>query len=145
MKKTGSGIHDKHPGSATLMSTTLKFIVPKFLIPVPTCYYLKHCCFRQKNSLLAVGKNLAQLPDGEEGVCPAFRKRTRSLSPGREEEGGLLNKLSRTRSVGREPDQLAACSSLIQLGQVRTPPPQGCGSGSGIQIRIQEGKNDPQK
>ncbi len=82
-----------------------------------------HCCFRQKNSLLAVGKNLAQLPDGEEGVCPALRKRTRSLSPGREEEEGLLNKLSRTRSVGREPDQLAACSSLIQLGQVRTPPP----------------------
>ena len=63
-------------------------------------------------------------------VVAAPRKRTRSLSGDRSNgwggESDLVHKLSRTRSVGREPDQLlqqqqqqlAACSSLIQLGQV---------------------------
>ena len=63
-------------------------------------------------------------------VVAAPRKRTRSLSGDRSNGWGgdsdLVHKLSRTRSVGREPDQLlqqqqqqlAACSSLIQLGQV---------------------------
>ncbi len=72
---------------------------------------------RQKNSLLALGKNLAQLPDRDEGgdaVRAALEpptKRARSLSGdcAREEP-----KLRRTMSVGRE----GSATSLLELGEV---------------------------
>ena len=72
---------------------------------------------RRKNSLLAMGKNLAQLPDRDEAgdarraVLEPSTKRARSLSgdSSREEP-----KLRRTMSVGRE----GTSTSLIELGEV---------------------------
>ena len=83
---------------------------------------------RQKNSLLAVGKNLAQLPDrdeaGESGRGgPTFvrGKRGRSLSGEQcynvvDTAGGDAKQLMRTRSVGR--GELGVTTSLLELGQV---------------------------
>ena len=64
---------------------------------------------RQKNSLLAIGKNLAQLPDEATSAGDMSRKkRTRSLSGDRLTGG----KLVRTRSVG------GSVTSLLELGEV---------------------------
>jgi len=76
---------------------------------------------RQKNSLLAVGKNLASLPDRDDSLDSmrlngATMKRARSLSGDRQEQFNMDNiKLQRTRSVGREG---LAVTSLLELGEV---------------------------
>ena len=66
---------------------------------------------RQKNSLLAIGRNLATLPD-EAGDLGTRAKRARSLSGDGLRGAGGGGKLVRTRSVG------GSVTSLLELGEV---------------------------
>ena len=70
---------------------------------------------RQKNSLLAVGRSLALLPECDKEAGPGLGKRTRSLSE--ERKGEAPAKLTRTRSESRCGDQEPA-SALLELGSV---------------------------
>ena len=68
---------------------------------------------RQKNSLLAIGRNLATLPDEAGSVDLGTRaKRARSLSGDGLRGAGGGGKLVRTRSVG------GSVTSLLELGEV---------------------------
>ena len=68
---------------------------------------------RQKNSLLAIGRNLATLPDEASSVDLGTRaKRARSLSGDGLRGAGNGGKLVRTRSVG------GSVTSLLELGEV---------------------------
>ena len=74
---------------------------------------------RQKNSLLAVGRNLALLPDRDtaNGISNQVGKRARSLSEERKgEKIGQPAKLVRTRSESRVNEGVAA--SLFDLSEV---------------------------
>jgi len=76
---------------------------------------------RQKNSLLAVGRNLALLPDKDTtiGASTQALKRARSLSE--ERKGGSVGqpaKLVRTRSESRVNDGSGVTASLFDLSEV---------------------------
>jgi len=76
---------------------------------------------RQKNSLLAVGRNLAVLPDRDttNGVSTQVGKRARSLSEERKGENiGQPSKLVRTRSESRVNEGSGAAASLFDLSEV---------------------------
>ena len=68
---------------------------------------------RQKNSLLAVGRNLVLLPEKDSGA-----KRGRSLSEERKGEQHQPAKLLRTRSETRVTDGAGSASSLFDLSEV---------------------------
>ena len=72
---------------------------------------------RQKNSLLAVGRNLVLLPEKE--TPGSGGKRGRSLSEERRSEEGAPAKLLRTRSESRVSDtSSSASSSLFDLSEI---------------------------